>query len=50
VIPAWDSSGNSLILSLDSRYTQYQDGSGTLYPITGNQGTLTNAPIFILSP
>jgi hypothetical protein len=50
VILAWDSSGHSPVLPLDPRYTQYEDVSGALHPIIGNQVTLTNAPIFILSP
>jgi hypothetical protein len=49
VILAWDSSG-SPTLQLDPGYTRYQDVSGNFHPITGNQVTLTNAPVFILKP
>ncbi|QQN61955.1 hypothetical protein JIR23_20320 [Bradyrhizobium diazoefficiens] len=50
VILAWDSSGNPTVLPLDPGYSRYQDVSGNINPISGNQVTLTNSPIFILKP
>ncbi|WP_426418677.1 hypothetical protein [Bradyrhizobium genosp. A] len=50
VILAWDSSGNPTVLPLNPGYRRYQDVSGNINPISGNQVTLTNSPIFILKP
>ncbi|MCP3445139.1 hypothetical protein [Bradyrhizobium sp. CCGUVB14] len=50
VILAWDSSGNPTVLPLSPGYSRYQDVSGSITTITGNQVTLTNSPIFILKP
>jgi len=50
VILAWDSSGNSTVLPLGPGYSRYQDVSGNITTITGNQVGLTNSPIFILKP